>query len=121
MIRRSLMSQGARATIAVVALYAFVLQAFLAGMLPVPTANAFGFAELCSPSPGDGGVPTKHDAKDCCTAACTPVAIPLPNHDASAIAWPARRLATALFDPALPPPARGPPIHSHSPRGPPAV
>lgn len=115
------MSQGARATIAVIALYAFVLQAFLVGMLPMAGAQAHGFAELCSPAGSDGGAPAKHDAKGCCTAACAPLAIPLPTLDVSALAWPRRTTHIALVETALPPPARGPPIHAHSPRGPPAA
>ena len=108
-----------RAAIAIAALYALVLQAFLLGMLPVPGAEAHGFAELCAPLQDASGKPAKHDAKGCCTVACAPLALPLPQQDAAFAAWPSRASVRVVFDVAAPPPARGPPIHAHSPRGPP--
>lgn len=121
MFGRNPTNRGVRATIAVVALYAFVLQAFFTGMLPMGGAQAHGFAELCAPAQGDGEAPAKHDARGCCTAACAPLAMPLPSLDLATLAWPMRAATLAVFDAALPPPARGPPIHAHSPRGPPAA
>jgi hypothetical protein len=112
--------QGARAAVAVVALYALVLQAFLTGLLPVGAAQAHGFAELCAPAQDGSGQPARHDGKGCCTAACAPLALPVPDPlAAAAVAWPPRAAIILAFSAAAPPPARGPPVESHSPRGPP--
>lgn len=113
------MSRGARATIAVVALYALVLQAFLTGTLPVTSAQVHGFGEICAPADPGSEAPAKHEGKGCCTAACAPLAAPLPVLDVSTLAWPARSAVVAAFPAASPPPARGPPIHDRSARGPP--
>ena len=121
MSRRKPTSQGARATIAVVALYAFVLQAFFTGLLPVAGAKAHGFAELCSPVSGDGEAPGRHDAKGCCTAACAPLAVPLPQADAASVPWSRRATSRVVSAQTAPPQARAPPVHDHSPRGPPAA
>ena len=108
-----------RAAVAVVALYALLLQAFLAAALPVGPIAAAGV--VCAPSsahsPSDerpvGG------ATACCVAACLPLAAPVPAaaivvsalRDPAAIAWPLR--ASLAF--------AGPSTHAWSARGPPTV
>lgn len=121
MSRGSLLSQGARATIAVVALYAFVLQAFLTGFVPADGPAAHGFSELCAPLHQDDGAPAKQVHKTCCATACSPFAAPVPEAPAASVAWPQRVAVAVTFTASAPLPARGPPVHSHSPRGPPAA
>lgn len=119
MSSRSIKGQRARATIAVIALYALVLQAFLTGLLPISGAQAHGFAELCSPVQDDGGAPKKHDGKSCCVTACASLAAPLPQVDTVSLAWPRLETTLVVFSGSPSPPARAPPIHDQSARGPP--
>lgn len=120
MNRRSVLGQGACATIAVVALYGLLLQAFLAGLLPLAGAQAHGLSEICAPLQ-DGGGPAKHDAAGCCTAACNSVAAPPPDQIATSLAWPRREAQSVALKQAVPPPPRGPPRDDHPPRGPPTA
>lgn len=117
---RGILSQGVRATIAVVALYGLLLQAFLTGFLPMGGAQTHGFAELCAPAQ-DSGAPAKHDKAGCCTAACISAAAPPPEQIATALSWPLRKAQGFAFREAAQPPARGPPLDDHPPRGPPTA
>ncbi|TDR93689.1 hypothetical protein [Enterovirga rhinocerotis] len=121
MSSRSSLSRGARATIAVIALYGLVLQAFLTGFVPIGGADAHGFAELCAPVQDAGESPAKQPHQACCTLACSPLAAPVPEASAAPAAWSHRQAVAVSFPASAPPPARGPPVHAHAPRGPPAA
>ncbi|MEE7502545.1 hypothetical protein ACLBXO_13345 [Methylobacterium sp. C33D] len=109
-----------RAAIAVLALYALLLQGFLGGLMPLPT----GTDGLCAQH-ADGsalpGAPVPHDHGDCCTAAqATGPALP-PRAAAIGVRWsvaanrhPAWPLAGSVG-------ARAPPGTIASPRGPPSA
>jgi hypothetical protein len=109
-----------RAAIAVLALYAFVLQAFLGGLMPLPAA-ADG---LCAQHAARDAAPDKalpHGHADCCTAAQA-TATALPARAASvAIAWAAAAATTPAWTMIAGPRARAPPGGIASPRGPPAA
>jgi hypothetical protein len=109
-----------RAAIAVLALYAFVLQAFLGGLMPVPAA-ADGLCAQHAASDAAPGKTLPHGHGDCCTAAQV-TATALPARAASAvIVWTtaaASRPAWAMTDG---PRARAPPGGIASPRGPPVA
>lgn len=119
MNRRGSLSQGARATIAVLALYGLVLQVFLAGLAPPVLGKAHGFAELCAPAQDGGEAPVKQDRHGCCAALCSPLATPLAPVGATLAAWP--EASTRVVSSTAPPAARGPPTRAHSPRGPPTA
>ncbi|MBP1182346.1 hypothetical protein [Methylobacterium sp. PvR107] len=109
-----------RAAIAVLALYAFVLQAFLGGLMPLPAAAEGLCAQhAASDAAPDKALPHGHGA--CCTAAQATTTA-LPGRAASAvIVWrtaAASRPAWAMTDG---PRARAPPGGIASPRGPPAA
>jgi hypothetical protein len=109
-----------RAAIAVLALYAFVLQAFLGGLMPIPAA-ADG---LCAQHAASDSLPAKplaHGHGDCCAAAqATGAALP---HRAApaALGWPpeVREAPADWIVGRLGP--RAPPDRSASPRGPPSA
>jgi hypothetical protein len=109
-----------RAAIAVLALYAFVLQAFLGGLMPIP-AGADGLCAQHAASDAAPGKALPHGHGDCCTAAQAS-ATALPARAASAvIVWTiaaASRPAWAMTDG---PRARASPGGIASPRGPPAA
>nr|WP_276592526.1 MULTISPECIES: hypothetical protein [unclassified Methylobacterium] len=109
-----------RAAIAVLALYAFVLQAFLGGMMPLPAA-ADG---LCAQHAASDTIPDKlpaHGHSDCCTAAQIPVSA-LPSRVAPTIvAWTSEARGGAAYRTVSQIGARAPPDHSVSPRGPPSA
>ena len=111
-----------RAIIAVIALYALVLQAFLGGLAPLPAAPLGGVicAEHDSSSvPGDHGPACNQHA--CCTAAqAAQLLHPLLSAFAT-IAWAPPRAVPAPWRDAGTAQARAPPDQSVSPRGPPAV
>ncbi|WP_053080620.1 hypothetical protein [Methylobacterium variabile] len=106
-----------RAVVAVLSLYGLVLQAFLAGLNPLPVAAGAGI--LCQThqeAPAGSGAAHVHA---CCTVACP--GLLAPPAPAAAQAWPPR-IVTGLSwrrDAAAPP--RGPPTRSFSARGPPAA
>lgn len=108
-----------RVIIAVLALYAFLLQGVFAGAASTVAGSVLEHAALCSPGGGEPAQEPPHEhAGACCLFACPgglapPLAAasvehPRPGH--ARIAWsPSASLSTA------------PPVHSSSPRGPPAI
>ncbi|WP_142585801.1 hypothetical protein [uncultured Methylobacterium sp.] len=115
--------RGARAVIAVLALYALVLQAFLGGLMPLAGPGDIH----CAPAEAAGQAPgaashdkASHDHAACCVAAqAAATALPgrepavtsaRPRPAAAPVAW----AATADFNPRAPPGAlphpRGPPV-----------
>lgn len=109
-----------RATIAVLALYAFVLQAFLGGLMPIPAA-ADGLCAQHAASDAAPGKALPHDHGDCCTATQT-AATALPARAAAAvIAWETATASDPAWAMADGPRARAPPGGIASPRGPPAA
>lgn len=119
MSSRRILSRGARATIAVVALYGLVLQAFLASFADPVSGQAHGASGFCSPVQGEQGAPARPDRHDCCLLACT--SLPPPPGGASALVSPPRAAIVLAFARAALPPARAPPKGAHSPRAPPAA
>jgi hypothetical protein len=120
MCRRSTSSATRRAVIAVAALYALLLQAFLGALAPMPT-GLDGLAALCGEH-ADGRAPVDTAtcrAHACCLPAQAPqLAVPPPV--AAAPVRPRRVAETVVRPPeraALP---RAPPEIRPQPRGPPA-
>ncbi|WCS24945.1 hypothetical protein LOK46_28125 [Methylobacterium sp. NMS14P] len=109
-----------RAVIAVLALYALLLQAFLGGLMPLPTTTD-GLCAQHSDGPAVPGAPVPHGHGDCCTAAqVTGPALP-PRPAAIGVRWavavnrhPAWPLTRSVG-------ARAPPGTIASPRGPPTA
>ncbi|MBY0256166.1 MAG: hypothetical protein K2X24_00940 [Methylobacterium sp.] len=113
-----------RAVTAVIALYAFVLNAILGGLVPLPASISHGV--LCLGQADDAGpaMPDSSHAhhQSCCTVAGPMLQAALPEIDAYAVVWPPRagqsRIAwqrkAAHF-------VRGPPGAIPRPRGPPVV
>ncbi|WP_244507386.1 hypothetical protein [Methylobacterium phyllostachyos] len=109
-----------RAAIAVLALYAFVLQAFLGGLMPIPAA-ADGLCAQHAASDSTPDRPLTHGHGDCCTVAqATGTALPARAALVS-VAWIAgdhggvAHRAVGQIGP------RAPPDRSASPRGPPSA
>lgn len=109
-----------RAAIAVLSLYAFLVQAFLGGLMPMPAA-ADG---LCAQHPGSDSAPGStlpQGHGDCCTAAqLGGTALP-PQPAYTAIAWTFRVSDQSIYATVDGPRPRGPPDRSASPRGPPSA
>lgn len=108
-----------RAILGVVALYALLLQAFVAAATPSGPIDPAGF--ICQhgnavPSPDQ---PARHDHQ-CCTAVHIGNVAP-PPCSAAAFAWAAPRAVTAPWRPEAAIPKTGPPTRSHSARGPPSA
>lgn len=107
-----------RAVIAVLSLYAVVLQAFLGGLMPIPAAADGLCAQHSAAEPGTGkAVP--HDHGDCCAATQVPGTALLPHPSPTAFVWIAQESGDASFGQPAEPCARPPPGGSASPRGPP--
>jgi hypothetical protein len=109
-----------RAGIAVLVLYAFVLQAFLGGLMPLP-ASADG---LCAQHAASDSAPDRPAQKahgTCCTAAHASGAALPPRPDQAAITWPAMSDARAAGGTLARHRPRAPPDRSASPRGPPSA
>lgn len=109
-----------RAAVALLALYALLLQAFLGGLMPVPAATD-GLCAQHADASAPSGAPVPHDHGDCCTAAqATGPALP-PRAPSVGFRW----VATADLRPAWPlnrsVGARAPPGTIASPRGPPTA
>lgn len=109
-----------RAVIAVLALYALLLQAFLGGLMPWP-ATTDGLCAQHSDPAAIPEAPVPHRHGDCCTAAqATGPALP-PRPAVTALRW----AAAADLHPAWPLTgsigARAPPGTIASPRGPPTA
>ena len=110
--------RGARAVIAVVALYALVLQGFLGGLMPMAGPGGIH----CAPTEAaDHPGKATHDHAQCCVAAHV-LATALPGREPAALlaqprpaAAPVAWAASAAFNP------RAPPGAIAHPRGPPAV
>lgn len=116
---------GLRGVTAVIALYAFVLQAFLGGLLPAPAMGALGV--ICAGATGTGPGeddptkphPTQHPA--CCIAAHAVPDASAPGAAATAVAWPARGVLHVAWPTEIRVAARAPPGSIAHPRGPPTV
>ncbi|KMO34476.1 hypothetical protein ACQVP2_21365 [Methylobacterium aquaticum] len=113
-----------RAVIAVAALYALVLQAFLAGALVTVQPGLPHI--LCAPEAGaapdaPAGTPAGHSHLDCCTAAHGAGVVTAPLPDSTLVAWPIRRSVGVTWRPEVPAPARAPPGVSASARAPPVL
>jgi hypothetical protein len=111
-----------RAIIAVIALYALVLQAVLGGLVPLPSVPVGGV--ICaehdgSTVPGDHGPACQHHA--CCTTAQAAQLLHPILLAFAAVAWAPARVASAPWRDAGAVQARAPPDQSVSPRGPPTV
>lgn len=110
-----------RAIIGVIALYALLLQPFLAAATPAMMPDAAGI--LCAthdgPAPSGPAVPGRSDHQ-CCTAAFPGGPVPPPA--ASAVVSRMQAIAVAVsWYPEAAIGRPGPTTHSHSPRGPPAA
>lgn len=109
----------ARAAIAVAALYALALQAFLGGMMPMP-AHAEG-PPCTTAGPAGPDEPASHDRTGCCTPARMPASDLPARADAMAAAWPARvAMRIAWLRPA-PTRTRAAPGSAARARGPPVA
>ncbi|MFC5553302.1 hypothetical protein [Methylobacterium iners] len=113
-----------RAITAVVALYAFMLQAFLGTMLPAAAMAHPGV--ICAPEAGlaEGeapGTPHHADHAQCCIAPSWAVQAEAPASAASALAWPSRPVLQFAWGVEAAHPARSPPRSIAHPRGPPAI
>ena len=121
MCRRSTGSATRRAVIAVAALYALLLQAFLGALAPTP-AGLDGLSVLCAEHP-DGSAPA--DRAHCrAHACCLPTQAPHLALPASAAATPIRPRYVAVVatrPPESPPPPRAPPHILPAPRAPPGA
>ena len=111
-----------RAITAVIALYAFVLQAFLGGLMPAPIlGDGHVLCLSSSPASGDPSPDRPHVHADCCTAVHVAAVALAPGAAAATLAWPRRRVANAAFPREAANGARAPPHSIAHPRGPPVV
>jgi len=109
-----------RAAIAVLALYAFVLQAFLGGLMPIPAAAGGLCAQHAASDSTPNGLPA-HGHGDCCTVAqATGTALPARVAPAI-IAWTAEDRGGPAYRDVDRTGTRAPPDRSVSPRGPPSA
>ncbi|MBE7246732.1 MAG: hypothetical protein INR63_17460 [Actinomycetospora chiangmaiensis] len=109
-----------RAVIAVLSLYAFVLQAFFGGLMPM-SAAADGLCAQHTASDSAPGKTLPQGHGDCCTAVqLGGTALP-PRPGFTAITWDARASDRPLYATVDGPSPRGPPDRSASPRGPPSA
>ena len=111
-----------RATVAVVALYAFVLQAFLGGLMPRPHSLdglICAQAQASTPDAAAPDTPAPHDHDACCTLAQVAGASLPVRPEAVAAAWPARAGTRIAWTPSAAPRARAPPGLAAFARGPP--
>jgi hypothetical protein len=109
-----------RAAIAVLALYAVVLQAFLGGLMPIPAA-ADG---LCAQHAASDSIPDRlpaHGHGDCCTAARATVTALTPRVAPVTLAWTAEARGGPAYRDVGQLGARAPPDRCGSPRGPPSA
>ncbi|MCJ2068029.1 hypothetical protein MKK75_04255 [Methylobacterium sp. J-030] len=109
-----------RAVIAALALYAFVFQAFLGGLMPIPAAID-GLCAQHAASDTNPDRPLPHGHGDCCTAAQA-VGAELPTRIASDIvAWTAEDRGSPPYRTVGQLGSREPPDRSTAPRGPPSA
>lgn len=106
-----------RAILGVVALYALLLQAFVAAATPSGPISLGGFICQHDNSPSSPDQPVRHDHQ-CCTAIHIGNVAPPPS-SAVPVAWAAPRTVVVLWRPEAVIPKTGPPTRSHSARGPP--
>ncbi|KQP05744.1 hypothetical protein ASF26_10165 [Methylobacterium sp. Leaf93] len=116
---------GGRVITAVIALYAFVLQIFLATLMPLPAAghadpicSGLMDGEFAAQQP-DGSTHVGH--KLCCTSAVATVLADQPVLASSAIVWPAPSVIHLVWRDVAYLGTRGPPGSIPHPRGPPAA
>ncbi|WP_336488495.1 hypothetical protein [Methylobacterium nigriterrae] len=114
-----------RAITAVVALYAFVLQAFLGGLMPIQGGGPDGVlclhaAETGLADPGPGTpLPAHHG--DCCTAAPLAGSAEPPRPVGVGLAWSLRNVTRVSWHASDAVAARAPPNTIAHPRGPPVT
>lgn len=113
-----------RALTAVVALYAFVMQAFLGGIVAsaaaAPSALPFDVHCLDKADPTTPQAPAHHHA-GCCTAAHPAAGTPSPLPAMTSIVWPARRVVRVVWRMEGVASARAPPFTLASARAPPVA
>lgn len=111
-----------RAIIAVIALYALVLQAFLGGLVPLPAPPLGGVicAEHSGSSAPDDQAPACHQHACCTAAQAAHLLHPLLSVFAT-VAWASPWVVPAPWRDAGTAQARAPPDQSVSPRGPPTA
>ena len=114
-------SINGRAVLAIVAIYAFFLQTFLAAALPLPSfdpANIICGSSTAPAAPGHHG-PLTHQ-HPCCTAAHLDTTLPSPpiSFGLITLRQPDEIVVWTGVDVA---PKTGPPTRSHSARSPPVV
>ena len=116
---------GWRAITAVIALYAFVLQVFLATLMPLPAAghadavcSGLMDSERAAQGPDE---PSHGSHKLCCTSAGVTAVADQPVLVSSAILWPVSTVIRPIWNGVSLLGARGPPCSIPHPRGPPAA
>jgi hypothetical protein len=123
MSRRREVWTGRRAAVAVLALYALVLQSFLGAS--ASAGMSVGAAPLCLHADGSGpplpGSPVRHPHANCCTAACATGSLARPPLAFVNAAPPARAPGRAAFTAPRTLPRSVSPLHARSARGPPSA
>lgn len=109
-----------RAVVAVLALYAVLLQAFLGGLMPAAAAADGLCVHHASADPAPEKAPP-HDHGDCCRAARATGPALAPRDAPTALAWRAVENAPVGFEPPAEHRTRPPPDGGASPRGPPTA
>lgn len=116
---------GGRVITAVIALYAFVLQIFLATLMPLPAAghvdpicSGLMEGELAAQRPDS---PSHDGHKLCCTSAVATILTDQPVLASSAIVWSTPSVIHLIWRDVADLSARGPPGSIPHPRGPPAA
>ncbi|MCJ2047565.1 hypothetical protein MKK58_23920 [Methylobacterium sp. J-078] len=113
-----------RAVTAVIALYAFVLNAILGGLVPLPASISHGVLCLGQADDASPAVPDPSHAhhQSCCTVAGPMLQVALPEIDAHAVVWPPRAVLSRIaWQRKAAHFVRGPPGAIPRPRGPPVV
>lgn len=121
MRRRSPPRLQSRATIGVVALYALLLQAFLAFSAPVLSPDPIG-GVLCAEH--GSGTPAHDQADAQCHACCMAMhigTIAPPPLLALSVLWPLPQVSRVAWRPEADVDKTGPPTHAQSARGPPVA
>ena len=114
---------GSRAIIAVIALYALCLQAFLGTLAPAIAQPTGPGAILCAEhdaagTPADRALPCQHP---CCPVALTGQLLPVLSLAFVALVWPVSAVAAPIRWDAAAAMPRAPPDPTPQPRGPPAL
>ena len=105
-----------RLIVAALALYALLLQPFLAAAMPAMASAGV----ICHAAPDGSGAPAGHD-HPCCAAACAVSGVPAAGLLSETVSWPRRDARPFAWVAGGAPRATGPPTHAASARGPPAV